>query len=81
LGARLAEYIGVKSEDKGAIRILRFEGGNLNKYKVNGTSHETMLADLESFIDTKLKPYFKSDPIPESNNEPVKVIVGDSFDE
>jgi len=81
LGARLSEYIGVTSSDKGAVRILRFEGGNLTKYKVNTTSHETMKADLESFIEMKLKAYFKSDPIPETNNEAVKVVVGDSFDD
>lgn len=31
------------------------------------------------FFDGKLKPYIKSEPIPESNDEPVKVVVGDTF--
>lgn len=27
-----------------------------------------------------MTPYYKSEPIPESNNEPVKVLVADQFD-
>ncbi|AED97362.1 PDI-like 1-4 [Arabidopsis thaliana] len=29
----------------------------------------------------KLKPFYKSDPIPEKNDEDVKIVVGDNFDE
>lgn len=29
--------------------------------------------------DGNLKPFVKSEPIPEINNEPVKVVVGDSL--
>jgi len=32
-----------------------------------------------TFQDGNIAPYFKSEPIPEANNEPVKVVVGDSF--
>lgn len=38
LGARLAEYIGITSEDTGSVRILKFESGNLDKFKIADTS-------------------------------------------
>merc|ERR1712168_732636 len=41
--------------------------------------------NLESFVKEfkggKLKPYIKSEPIPESNDGPVKVVVGETFDQ
>lgn len=40
---------------------------------------------LEQFVtdvlDGKLKPYLKSEPIPASNDEPVKVVVAESFND
>lgn len=46
-------------------------------------SAEFSIENLESFandlLDDKLKPYLKSEPIPESNDEPVKVVVGETF--
>jgi len=43
------------------------------------------VANLEKFAnefkDGSLKPYIKSEPIPESNDGPVKVVVGENFDE
>lgn len=32
-------------------------------------------------VDEKLEPYLKSEAIPESNSEPVKVAVAKNFDE
>jgi protein disulfide-isomerase A1 len=32
-----------------------------------------------SFQDGKVAPYVKSEPIPETNNEPVKVVVGETL--
>ena len=36
------------------------------------------LADVKA---GKVEKYFKSDPIPETNDEPVKVVVAKQFDE
>lgn len=41
-------------------------------------SFEQFLKDLK---DDKLEPYLKSEPIPETNDGPVKVAVGKNFDE
>ncbi|XP_039628990.1 protein disulfide-isomerase A3 [Polypterus senegalus] len=36
---------------------------------------------LENYFDGKLKHYLKSEPIPENNDGPVKVIVAENFEE
>lgn len=71
LGARLAEYIGITGDQKGAIRILKFEGGNLDKFEIKDNSKEGLAKGLEDFEKGNLKAYYKSEPIPETNNEPV----------
>ncbi|CAI7855152.1 unnamed protein product, partial [Closterium sp. NIES-53] len=51
------------------------------KYRM--TDHPTtdnIKAFTQSFIDGRLKPFFKSQPIPEENEGPVAVVVGDSFE-
>ncbi|KAH9700664.1 protein disulfide isomerase-like 1-4 [Citrus sinensis] len=35
----------------------------------------------EDFLEGKVKPFFKSDPIPETNDGDVKIVVGNNFDE
>lgn len=40
MGARLAEYIGITAEDTGSVRILKFAGGNLDKFRVDDVSTE-----------------------------------------
>lgn len=46
---------------------------------------EFSMDNLEKFVkellDGKLKPYLKSEPIPASNDEPVKVVVAEQFNE
>lgn len=48
-------------------------------------SEEFSIENLEKFVKDllaeKLEPYLKSEPIPDSNNEPVKVAVAKNFDE
>ncbi|CAI5516466.1 unnamed protein product [Closterium sp. Naga37s-1] len=51
------------------------------KYRM--TDHPTadnIKSFTQSFIDGRLKPFFKSQPIPEENEGPVAVVVGDSFE-
>jgi len=42
-------------------------------------SAESLLTFVNDFVDHKLKPYIKSQPIPEKNDLPVKVVVGETF--
>lgn len=37
-------------------------------------SVETFKVFLQEYFDGALKPYIKSEPIPESNDKPVKVV-------
>jgi len=43
-------------------------------------SEKSLKAFGEKFVSDALEPYFKSDEIPETNAESVKVVVGKSFD-
>ncbi|CAL5346158.1 unnamed protein product [Camellia sinensis] len=35
----------------------------------------------KDFLEDKLKPFYKSDPVPETNDGDVKIVVGNNFDE
>ena len=65
MGARLAEFIGITPEDKGTIRIIKFNEGNLDKFKVKGDSIEELEKALDDFEAGTLKAYYKSEAVPE----------------
>jgi len=82
LGQRLAEYIGVKSEDAPCVRLIHPTGGDLHKYEYTGAfDAEGLGAYLQRFESGDLERSFKSAEAPATNDEPVKVIVGTTFDE
>lgn len=78
-GQKLAEYIGVKSGP--TARFVQFKNQNLEKYVVSDLSTEGLTQSLQDFKDNKLTAHFKSAPVPESNDDPVKILVGDNFEE
>lgn len=80
LGARLSEYIGVTAADAPCVRLVKFVNGELQKYKVNSSSTEDLTSALADFNAGNSQPFYKSQPVPETNDEPVKVLVGDNFD-
>jgi protein disulfide isomerase family A protein 3 len=41
---------------------------------------ERLQTFTEKFLDGSLAPYVKSEPVPESNDGPVKVVVGSTFE-
>lgn len=81
LGARLSEFLGVDKTNSPCVRLIKFEGGNLEKFVVTDLTAEGMDQALTDFLAGKLQSYYKSEPIPETNDEPVKVIVGNNFQE
>jgi len=81
LGERLSEYLGITEADNNSVRIVKFDGGNVVKYSLHNWSKEQLLKFIDDFKAGSLSPYFKSDPIPETNSEPVKVIVGNTFED
>ena len=81
MGQRLAEFLGITEADKNLIVLIKFDNGNVLKYKLDSYDKDKLNQFLDDFKAEKLTPFFKSDPIPESNSDPVKVIVGKNFDE
>ncbi|XP_030560456.1 protein disulfide-isomerase A3 [Drosophila novamexicana] len=61
--------------------ILARDAKNL-KYALKEEFSVDSLKDfVEKLLDNELEPYIKSEPIPESNDTPVKVAVAKNFDE
>lgn len=53
----------------------------MEKYVVPDLTTEGLTQSLQDFKDNKLEAHLKSAPVPETNDEPVKVVVGDNFEE
>lgn len=81
LGARLSEFLGITAKDTNSVRIIKFNGGNLLKYKLETVTEHNLEKFIDDWKNERLTAYFKSESIPESNNEPVKVIVGNNFED
>lgn len=57
------------------------QGGNA-KYLFEGDiTTERVAKFVNDFLDKKLTRYLKSEEIPASNDEPVKIVVGKNFDD
>jgi len=82
---QLGEFIGVTQEDLPTIRIIEPSEEAIRKFKYEGDVSKLTVEDVKKFVadfkDGKLTPFLKSDPIPESNDGPVKVIVGHSWED
>lgn len=50
-------------------------------YELAKFEFEQLKSFVQDFVEGKIEPSLKSEAIPESNSEPVKVIVGKTFDE
>ncbi len=76
LGEKLSEFIGINKDNSPCVRIIKFKDGQLDKYVIDDLEE-----GLTKFLSDDLKAYYKSEPIPETNDEPVKIVVGNSFEE
>ncbi|XP_009594447.1 protein disulfide-isomerase-like [Nicotiana tomentosiformis] len=70
-------YFGLKSEQAPLIIIMENDG---QKYLKAHVEPDALASWLKDYKDGKLKPYVKSQPIPEVNDEPVKVVVRDTLE-
>lgn len=79
----LEEEFGVSSSEGGDVPLVTIRTRAGQKYSMqeeftrDGKSLEKF---LEDYFAKRLKRYVKSEPIPESNDGPVKVLVADTFD-
>nr|Q9XF61.1 RecName: Full=Protein disulfide-isomerase; Short=PDI; Flags: Precursor [Datisca glomerata]AAD28260.1 protein disulfide isomerase homolog [Datisca glomerata] len=72
------QYFGLRDDQVPLIVIQNNDG---TKYLKPNLEPDHIASWVKEYKDCKLSPYRKSEPIPEHNNEPVKVVVADSLDE
>ncbi|PWZ28591.1 Protein disulfide-isomerase [Zea mays] len=69
------KYFGLKEDQTPLILI---QDGDSKKFLKVHVEADQIVAWLKEYFDGKLTPFRKSEPIPEVNNEPVKVVVADN---
>lgn len=70
------QYFGLK-EDQVPLIIIQHNDGK--KFFKPNLEPDHLATWLKAYKDGKVAPYVKSEPIPETNNEPVKVVVGETL--
>lgn len=79
---RLSEFVGVDASSLPTIRILNPQD-NMRKYTFPGDVKGLKLDEVKQFVqdfkEKKLVAALKSQEIPETNDEPVKILVGKNF--
>ncbi|KAI3865417.1 hypothetical protein MKW92_018197 [Papaver armeniacum] len=70
------QYFGLKQEQVPLIIVQNSDG---SKYLKANLEADQIAPWIKEYMEGKAKPFKKSEPIPEVNNEPVKVVVADSL--
>ncbi|XAR52369.1 Protein disulfide-isomerase [Bertholletia excelsa] len=80
VGKPVSDYFGVSGD---APRVLAYTGNDdTRKFIMDGELTSSSIKSFaEDFLEDKLKPFYKSDPLPETNDGDVKIVVGNNFDE
>ncbi|KAK7261363.1 hypothetical protein RIF29_27672 [Crotalaria pallida] len=80
VGKPVSDYFGISGD---APKVLAYTGNeDGRKFVLDGeVTTESIKVFGEDFLQDKLKPFLKSDPVPESNDDDVKIVVGNNFDE
>jgi len=78
----LLDFSGLQRDEVPAVCIFEPVPGNYPlKYKMDGpVTEENIIKFHDEYVNKAGKTYQKSLPIPETNDEPVKIVVGDTFD-
>ncbi|XP_010554555.1 PREDICTED: protein disulfide isomerase-like 1-3 [Tarenaya hassleriana] len=79
-GQAVSDFFGVTGT---APRVMVYTGNeDTRKFLLDGElTLENIKTFAEDFLADKLKPFYKSDPVPEKNDGDVKIVVGNNFDE
>ncbi|KAM0900145.1 hypothetical protein ACQ4PT_020850 [Festuca glaucescens] len=72
------QYFGLKEDQTPLILIQDTESKKFLKEQIEA---DQIVSWLKEYFDGKLSPFRKSEPIPEVNNEPVKVVVADNVND
>lgn len=80
VGVPVSDYFGVRGSGP---KVLGYTGNeDAKKYILdNEVTLDSVKIFCEDFLQDKLKPFYKSDPVPEVNDGDVKLVVGINFDE
>lgn len=75
---RLAEYLGVDTKNTPAVLFM---GDKNDKYNFDGEeiNKDTLASFVTRVQNGEVEQFLKSAPIPETNDEPVKIAVGKTF--
>lgn len=80
LGQRLADYVGVAASSTPALWIVHPANRELSKFQYGGDFNKEGVAQfIEQWRTGSLDRHYKSEEIPEKNDEPVKVVVGKNY--
>lgn len=79
---RLADYIGANTAQAPALMLVH-SSSEVLKYQFTASeiTVATINAYVSDYLSGKLQTYLKSEEIPATNDEPVKVLVGKTFDD
>lgn len=80
VGKPIMEFFGLSGEEPKVIACLLTEEPIKYQFEAE-INADNIKAFGEDFLADKLKPFFKSDPVPEKNDGDVKIVVGNNFDE
>ncbi|KAL9296748.1 hypothetical protein ACSQ67_022644 [Phaseolus vulgaris] len=80
VGKPVADYFGITGDGP---KVLAYTGNDDGrKFVLDGeVTVDKIKAFGNDFLEDKLKPFLKSDPVPQSNDGDVKIVVGNNFDE
>jgi protein disulfide-isomerase A1 len=72
------QYFGLKDDQ---VPLIIVQTADQQKYLKPNLSPDQIASWVKDFQDGKVEPFKKSEPIPEPNNEPVKIVVADNFNQ
>lgn len=72
------QYFGVKEDQ---VPLIIIQTDDQKKYIKSNVEPEQIATWIKDFKEGKVSPHKKSEPIPQTNDEPVKVVVADTLDD
>jgi protein disulfide isomerase family A protein 3 len=81
-GHLLSDGLGIQDTSSKDFITAAVVDADEKKYKMDSAfSVDTFRTFVQQYVDGALEPYIKSEPVPEPNDGPVKVVVAKTFDE
>jgi len=79
--SRIVNYFGLNEELDLSVAVVNLAADKEKYVMEESATHENTFKFLKDVIDGKVEPSLKSEAIPATNDEPVKVVVGKTFEE